>query len=249
MTILGIDVGGSAIKGALVDTEQGALVSERYRIPNDEMLTPKEMTKVVKKIIEHFDYHGAVGIGFPTPIRGDVVQMAANIDKDWEGMNVVQAFSEHTGCPCFVVNDADAAGIAEIRFGVGREDPRHVILMTTLGTGIGTAIFLDGKLLPNCEFGHLEVRGKDAETRASEAIRQRKNLSWKAWAKRLQEFYERMEALMYPDLIIVGGGISKKADQFLPYLKLKADIKPALLLNEAGIIGAACYAAERSGTM
>lgn len=243
--ILGIDVGGSAIKGALVETDEGCLVSERQRIAIDRLITPQETTLVIKKIVASFDaYPGPFGVGFPAPIKRNIARMAANIHNDWIGMDVAEAFRNGTGRNCFVLNDADAAGLAEVRYGAGREFPKGVILMVTLGTGIGSAIFVDGKLLPNSEFGHLKIRGKDAEMRASDAVRRNEELSWKKWAKRLQEYFDEMETLISPDFIIIGGGVSKKSEKFLPYLNLKAQVLPALLLNEAGIIGAASFAAE-----
>jgi len=245
MSILGIDVGGSAIKGALIDPETGQFLSERYRIATDEICTPDQMGSIVKDIMDHFEYSNVIGIGFPAPIKNNIAKMAANIHQDWIGKNVVNVFQSATNCESHVINDADAAGLAEIRFGAGRDRLKGVILMVTLGTGIGSAVFVNGELLPNCEFGHLQIRGKDAERRASDAVRKQKNLSWKAWASRLQEYFDWMEKLISPDLIIVGGGVSKKSDKFLPYLELECEIKPAVLLNEAGIIGAACYAGDQ----
>lgn len=247
MTLLGIDIGGSAVKGALVDTKLGTLTTERFRIPTKEICTPKQMAKIVRKINDHFQYEGPCGVGFPAPIKKNIALMAANIHQDWIGSNLLHIFQQGTDQEFYVVNDADAAAIAEIRFGAGRGYSRGVILMVTLGTGIGSAIIVNGELLPNCEFGHVEIRGKDAEHRASNTVRKREKWSWKQWAKRLQEYFDMMEMLISPDLIIIGGGVSKKAEKFLPHLDINAEVRPAMLLNEAGIIGAACFAADQKG--
>lgn len=241
MTLLGIDIGGTGIKGAPVNTETGELTAERFRIPTPHPAKPEDVVEVVKEVVGHFHYQGAVGITFPAVVRGGIIKTAANVDDSWIGLEANKFFSEHLKDTATVVNDADAAGIAEMRFGAGRDHP-GVVIMLTLGTGIGSAIFIDGKLLPNSEFGHLKIRGKDAEKRASEKVREDKDLSWKKWAKPFSEFLNELEILFSPDLIILGGGASKKADKFLSHLKLKTDVKvvPAEMRNEAGIIGAAC---------
>jgi polyphosphate glucokinase len=246
MSVLGIDFGGSGIKGALVDENTGELLTERYRLPTPVGALPQDVAEVVGDIARHFEYHGPIGIGFPSVILHGVVFTAANIDQGWIGVNAETLFSEVTGCPCFVVNDADAAGVAEMNYGVGLENPRGVTLFLTIGTGIGSAIFVDGKLLPNTELGHLEVRGKDAERRASDAVRKRKTLSWEEWAVRLHEVLARMEMLFWPDLIVLGGGVSKDWESFMPFIRLRSKIVPAKLLNQAGIIGAAIYAWDKS---
>ncbi len=246
MGILGIDIGGSGIKGCLVDVVQGTLESPRFRLDTPEGARPNEMAAVVREVVSHFDYKGPVGYGFPAVVLNGVVYTAANIDKSWIGQDAAELFKGFTKCPAYVLNDADAAGVAEMKFGVGRDFPKGVVLMLTLGTGIGSAIFLDGKLVPNLEFGHLEIRGKDAEHRASDAARQRKDLSWEKWAMRLQEYLSTVESLIWPDVVILGGGVSKEWQKFMPFLKLRAKILPAQLLNQAGMIGAALYADEKS---
>ena len=246
MTVLGIDIGGSGIKGGLVNEETGELIGERFRLETPEGAKPEDVANVVGEIVKHFDYQGPVGAGFPAVILHGVVYSAANIDQSWIGINAEELFKEKTGCPCFVVNDADSAGVAEMEFGVGKEMRTGVILFLTLGTGIGSAIFIDGKLVPNTELGHLEVNGKDAERRASDATRKRKNLNWDDWALRLQLILSKMEALLWPDLIVLGGGVSREWENFIPKLHLRAKVVPAMLLNQAGIIGAAIYAWQRS---
>lgn len=245
MTLLGIDIGGTGIKGAPVDVETGKLLAERFRIPTPHPALPNAVADVVSNIASHFKYSGPTGVTFPAVIKQGVVYTAANVDPSWITTNAGELFSKHVGGPVAVVNDADAAGIAEMRFGAGR-DRKGVVIMLTLGTGIGSAIFLDGKLMPNTEFGHLKIRGKDAEKRASEKVREDKGLSWKQWSKRLLEVLEEMEKLFSPDLFIIGGGASKKADKFLQYLSTKTEviIVPAQMQNDAGIIGAAYLARD-----
>jgi polyphosphate glucokinase len=246
MTVLGIDFGGSGIKGGLVNEETGELVGERFRLPTPEGAKPEDVANVVGEIVSHFNYQGPVGVGFPAVILHGVVYSAANIDPSWIGINAEDLFKEKTGCPCFVVNDADSAGVAEMEYGVGKEFRKGEILFLTLGTGIGSAIFIDGKLVPNTELGHLEVNGKDAERRASDATRKRKNLNWDDWALRLQLILSKMEALLWPDLIVLGGGVSREWENFIPKLHVRAKVVPAMLFNQAGIIGAAIYAWQRS---
>ncbi len=245
MHVLGIDIGGSGIKGALVDVETGEMASERKRLLTPKGAKPADVAEVVSQVVTHFDYQGPVGCGFPAPIRSGVALTAANIDHSWIGMNTDQLFREATGQPVYTLNDADAAGIAEVNFGAGRELPRGVILVITLGTGIGTALFVDGHLLPNTELGHITVRGKDAEQRASDAARQRKDLSWQQYGKRLNEYLHEMYRLFFPGLVIIGGGISKNYEKFFPYLDINTKIVPAQLLNQAGIVGAAVYASQQ----
>ncbi len=240
MQALGIDVGGSGIKGAVVDTATGKLVTERIRIPTPEKAEPKPVAEVVAQIAQSFNWKGAVGIGFPAPIKNGAVMMAANISPAWIGINADELFTSITGCFCKVGNDADVAGLAEMTFGAGK-DQIGTVIMLTLGTGIGTAIFYNGRLLPNTEFGHLELNGKDAEYRASDAARQREDLSWKKYARRLNEYLMVMEKLFWPDLFIIGGGISKVHEKFIPLLTVQANVVPAQLLNGAGIVGAALF--------
>jgi len=244
MQVLGIDIGGSGIKGAPVDTRTGKLLAERLRIKTPKGVDPQPVADVVAEIARAFEWKGPIGIGFPAPIKGGVAMMAANISDKWIGMNADELFSRITGCPSIVINDADAAGLAEMKFGAGKGQPGTVI-MITLGTGIGTAIFHGGKLLPNTEFGHLDMNGKDAEHRASDAARQREDLSWKKYAKRLNKYLTALEKLFWPDLFIIGGGISKQSEKFIPLLKIETPVLPAQFLNEAGIVGAA-LAAEKS---
>lgn len=241
MEILGIDVGGSGIKGAPVNIESGRLLAERYRIKTPEGAETGPVAETIARIAHHFSWTGRIGVGFPGPIKHGVVKMAANLSSAWVGVNANELLGQAAGCPVTVINDADAAGLAEITFGAGKGVP-GVVIMVTLGTGIGTAIFSDGKLLPNAEFGHLEVQGHDAESCASDAARQRAQLSWKKYAKRLNRYFREMEKLFWPDLFILGGGISKYHEKYLPLLNIKTPIVPAQFLNEAGIVGAALAA-------
>jgi polyphosphate glucokinase len=246
MEVLGIDIGGSGIKGAIVNVDNGEFISDRYRLPTPQGAKPKDVARIFASLVRHFECQGLVGVGFPSVVHHGVVYTAANVDQDWIGTNASELFSEATGCAVQVLNDADAAGIAEMTFGVGKDYSKGVVLLLTIGTGVGSAIFVDGILLPNTEFGHLEIRGKDAEWRCSDAARQRKSYSWTAWAKRWQEYLDGMEKLLSPDVIIIGGGISKEADKFLPLIKTRAKILTAQQLNQAGIVGAALYAANKS---
>lgn len=243
MEILGIDVGGSGIKGAPVDTETGALLAPRYRLPTPQPSKPKAVAATVAEITAHFDWRGPVGIGFPAVVRHGVTRTAANVHKRWIGTDAVRLFAEATGCPVVVINDADAAGLAEMAFGAGK-GRAGVVLIVTVGTGLGTSLFTDGHLLPNTELGHIIVAGGDAELIATDAVRRREKLSWKAWAARLDAYLRRLEELIWPDCIIIGGGVSKKHARFLPRLTVQAEVVPAQLLNEAGIVGAA-LAAQR----
>ena len=238
MQALGIDVGGSGIKGAPVDVQTGQLLAERVRIKTPKKAEPEPVAEVVREIAQSFEWKGPIGIGFPAPIKAGVALMAANISEKWVGTNVDDLFTRVTGCDCTMINDADAAGLAEMTFGAGHGQPGTVI-MVTLGTGIGSAIFLRGKLLPNTEFGHLEMNGRDAEQGASDAARQREDLSWKKYAKRLNKYLAAMEKLFWPDLFIIGGGISKESEKYLPLLTIDTPVVPAQFLNEAGIVGAA----------
>jgi len=238
MHILGIDIGGSGIKGAPVDTETGQLLADRIRIKTPPKGEPEPVADVVNQIAQSFNWKGPIGIGFPAPIKGGVALMAANVSKRWVNTNADALFTNVTGCDCTMINDADAAGLAEMTFGAGRGQPGTVIMLT-LGTGIGSAIFFHGQLLPNTEFGHLEIDGEDAESRASDAARQQDDLSWKKYAKRLDIYLTTMERLFWPNLFVIGGGISKESEKFLPLLTIETDIVPAELFNEAGIVGAA----------
>lgn len=240
MQALGIDVGGSGIKGMPVEIETGKLMAERVRIKTPALAEPKPVAEVVAQIAQAFDWKGPIGIGFPAPIKSGVVMMAANISQKWIGINADEFFSSITGCPCKTGNDADVAGLAEMTFGAGK-DQRGTVIMLTLGTGIGSAIFYNGHLLPNTEFGHLQMDGEDAEFGASDAARQREDLSWKKYAKRLNAYLMAMEKLFWPDLFIIGGGISKVHEKFIPLLTVQAKVVPAQLQNGAGIVGAALF--------
>jgi polyphosphate glucokinase len=244
MEILGIDIGGTGIKGAVVDVEKGELVTKRYRLLTPQPATPEAVAARTAKVVEHFEWRGPVGCAFPAVVRRGVAGTAANISKRWIGVNVAQLLKEAAGNEVSVINDADAAGLAEMRFGAGR-DQDGVVLIITLGTGIGTALFTDGHLLPNTELGHIEINGGDAEVWAAAIVRKRDQLSWKEWARRLDVYLNKMEALFWPDLIIIGGGASKKHDKFFPQLTVRAKIVPAVMRNEAGIVGAALAALPR----
>lgn len=243
----GVDIGGTGIKGASVDLETGQLASERLRLKTPKKSTPENVAKVVAEVVAHFGWTEPIGATFPAPILGGVAMTAANVDKSWIGTDVSAVLTSATGRPCTALNDADAAGLAEVRFGAGR-DVAGVVIMVTLGTGIGSAMFLDGKLVPNTELGHLEVNGKEAEKRASELVREREGLSWTKWAHRLTRYFETLERLFSPDLFIVGGGVSKEANKFLPLIAVRTRVVPATLLNEAGIVGAALAADTAKST-
>jgi polyphosphate glucokinase len=240
-TTLGIDIGGTGIKGAPVDTATGELLAPRHRIPTPQPATPAAVAGVVDEVAKHFDWTGPIGATFPAVVTKGIVRTAANVDDAWIGADATKLFGEATGAPVRVLNDADAAGYAEMEFGAGKGRV-DTVFVVTLGTGIGSAVFSKGHLFPNTELGHLQIRGKDAERRASEAVRERKGLSWKQWAKRLNEYFADLEALLWPDLIVIGGGVSKKSEKFLPLLETRAELVPAQLLNEAGIVGAAVAA-------
>ncbi|HTP01566.1 MAG TPA: ROK family protein [Anaerolineales bacterium] len=243
MQILGIDVGGSGIKGAPVDTQAGSLLAERVRIPTPDKAEPHPVADVVAQIARSFSWTGPIGIGFPAPIKNGVAMMAANVSPKWIGANGDDLFTRVTSCDCTLINDADAAGLCEMAFGAGRGQMGTVILLT-LGTGIGSAVFYGGKLLKNTEFGHIQIEGQEAEARASAAARDREDMSWKKYAGRLDVYLKTMEKLFWPDLFIVGGGISKQSDKFIPLLTVEVPVVPAQLLNEAGMIGAALAAQQ-----
>ena len=244
---LGIDIGGSGIKGAPVDLDQGVFAQERLRLETPAESTPKSVAAVVREIAEHFaDDTGdsPIGVTVPAVVTHGIVRTAATIDQAWIGTDAEMMLCYELGRAVVVVNDADAAGVGELHYGAAR-DHDGLVLMTTLGTGIGTALLNRGALLPNSELGHLEIDGHDAETRAASSARENEDLSWEQWAKRLQRYYSHVENLLWPDLIVVGGGVSKKAEKFLPLLHLRAPIVAAQLQNSAGIVGAARLAHER----
>lgn len=243
MHILGLDIGGSGIKGAIVDTQTGQLLSERHRIPTPQPPTPEAITDTIACIVAHFQWKGPVGCGFPAVVKDGVIWTAANISERWIGLSAQTMFERATDTSFHLINDADAAGLAEVHFGSGH-NKHGLILVVTLGTGIGTSLFINGQLIPNLELGHIEMEGKEAEKYASSDVRKTKHLSWNHWAKRLDKYLHTMEDLLWPDLIIIGGGVSKRHEKFLPLLTIRTSIIPASLLNEAGIIGAALAAQQ-----
>jgi polyphosphate glucokinase len=246
-TVLGIDIGGTGMKAAPVDTATGELVADRHRILTPHPAVPDSMAVVFAELTKHFHWSGPVGATFPAVVKGGVARTAANIDPSWIGTDVAATFARASGCDVTVVNDADAAGVAEMEFGAGKGRP-GVVMMVTLGTGIGTALFVDGRMVPNTELGHIMMGNKEAEERASDAVRQRLGLSWGKWAKRLDAYLLELERLLSPDLFILGGGVSKRHDRFIPRLTTHAAVVAAGLLNEAGIVGAAIAAQHAAGT-
>jgi len=243
---LGIDIGGSGIKGAIVDLKKGEFATDRLRIPTPGESTPANVARVVKEIVDSFAADlddGPIGITVPAVVTHGVTRTAANIDPSWVDAPAAKIFADALGRDIHVVNDADAAGVAEVQFGAAAGHPGLVVL-TTLGTGIGTAIINKGVLVPNAELGHIEIDGKDAEPSTAASAREREKLSFEEWAPRLQKYYSRLEFYLWPDLIVVGGGVSKNSDKFLPLLDLKTPIVPAKLRNAAGIVGAAWLATD-----
>ena len=242
-SILGIDIGGTGIKGAIVNVSKGKLLTDRHRIPTPQPATPEAVAQTVKQLVDHFAWEGPVGCGLPAAIQQGVVRTAANIAPEWIGCDAEALFSSVTGLPFRVINDADAAGMAEMRFGVGKK-ASGVVMMVTLGTGIGSALFAEGTLMPNTELGHLEMKGIEVEDYASNAVRKNEALSWAEWADRLSEVFSLYHALFWPDLFIIGGGVSKKHEEFFPLIQSKVPILAAKKKNEAGIIGAAVFSYE-----
>jgi polyphosphate glucokinase len=241
---LGIDFGGSGIKGAPVDLNTGEFIGDRVRIETPQPATPEAVADVFVELLGRFpDSHGAVGVTVPAVVRHGVASSAANIDRAWIGTDADAVFTDATGRDVHVVNDADAAGLAEVRYGAAAG--RHgLVILTTLGTGIGTALVYDGVLVPNSELGHLEIDGKDAEKSAANSVREKHDLSWSKWAKRLTTYYRTLEKLLSPDLFVLGGGVSKHAARFVDLIDIETEIVPAKLQNRAGIVGAALWAAE-----
>jgi polyphosphate glucokinase len=242
--ILGIDIGGSGIKGAIVNTKTGEMLTPRFRIVTPSPATPASVAKVIHEIVKHFSWMGPLGAGYPGVVQNGIVRTASNVDSAWINTNIDELITKVTECPSTVVNDADAAGLAEMKFGSGMGN-KGVVLLLTVGTGIGTVMFAGGKLVPNLELGHIILKGIDAEKYASDAARQKYNLSWQEWAGRFTEYLVRMEDLLWPDLIIIGGGASKKEELILKHLHTRAKLIPARLLNNAGIIGAALAAKKK----
>ena len=241
MDILGIDIGGSGIKGAVVDAETGELLTKRRRVDTPEPSTPQAVAEVVDGIVHHFNWTGPMGCTFPAVIRNGVICSAANVDSLWIGTDAPALFERATGCPTSIINDADAAGIAEMVFGAGRDQP-GVVLLLTLGTGIGSALFIDGHLAPNTEFGHIEIDGINAESRAANSARKREDLNWEAWGARLNRYFQTVEFLLSPDLFIIGGGVSKRGHKYIKYIDVRAPIVVAQMRNHAGLIGGAMAA-------
>jgi polyphosphate glucokinase len=240
----GIDFGGTGIKGAPVDLEVGDFAAERERVSTPEKSTPHNVAEIFVALLAKFpDCTGPVGVTVPGVVRHGVVYSAANIDKAWIGTDADALFTKATGRDVHVVNDADAAGLAEVRYGAAK-GRSGLVIVTTLGTGIGSAIVNDGVLVPNSELGHLEINGHDAESRAANSARTREELSWEHWAKRLTAYYRTLEMLFSPDLFVVGGGVSKESEAFLPLVDIDTEIIPARLRNRAGVVGAALYATE-----
>ena len=241
---LGIDIGGSGIKGAPVDLAKGELAKDRLRHDTPKVSSPEAVADIVAQIATHFvsdTGDSPIGVTMPAVVTKGVVRTAANIDPAWIGTDARKLLSDRLGRPVTVVNDADAAGVGELHFGAAR-NVAGLVLMSTLGTGIGSALLYDGVLIPNSELGHLEIDGHDAEHRAASSVKEEKDLSWQQWAERLQRYYSHIEDLLWPDLIVIGGGVSRKADKFLPLLHLRTPIVAAQLQNSAGIIGAAWLA-------
>lgn len=246
--ILGIDIGGSGIKGAPVDTQTGKLTAERYRIPTPEGAKAHDVAEVVHELVKHFDHSGPVGVTFPGVVQHGVTLSAANVDKGWVGLDADDLFTKAAGQQVTLLNDADAAGLAEARFGAGKGEV-GVALLLTFGTGIGSALLYGGALIPNTELGHLwlnvDKAATEAEAWASDRIREQEDLGWKSWAKRASKYLQHVEMLFSPDLFIIGGGISKKADKWQAQIDCKTKLVTATLQNDAGIVGAALYASER----
>jgi polyphosphate glucokinase len=246
--VLGIDIGGTGIKGAPVDVTTGTLTQDRFRLLTPQPATPAAVGATVADVVKHFDgVSGRVGSTFPAVIQHGVALTAANVDRSWIGADARALLEQTTDRPFTVLNDADAAGVAEMAFGAGK-NRNGVVMMVTIGTGLGTALFIDGQLVPNTELGHIEIRGKDAELRASAGARKRRGLSMRTWAPLLDEYIDRVDRLLWPDLIILGGGVSRRADEFVPLLTSRPRVVAARLRNDAGIVGAAMRAAELAAT-
>ncbi|MFF8499505.1 polyphosphate--glucose phosphotransferase [Streptomyces anulatus] len=246
MEIFGVDIGGSGIKGAPVDLDRGDLARERHKVLTPHPATPLGVADGVAEVVGHFDWTGPVGITFPGVVTDGITRTAANVDKGWIDVDARTLLGERIGRPVTILNDADAAGVAEMTFGAGKGRTGTVILLT-FGTGIGSAVFTDGKLVPNTELGHLELHGHDAEKHASTKAKEDEDLSWQHWAHRVQKYLLHVEMLFSPELFIIGGGVSRKAEKFLPLIeKVRAEMVPAQLQNNAGIVGAAMAAAGQA---
>lgn len=239
----GVDIGGSGIKGAVVDLEAGGLASERFKVLTPQPSLPLAVADAVAEVVGHFGWQGPLGCTFPAVVQEGVARTAANVDRSWIGTNIEKVVGQATGLDVTAVNDADAAGIAESYWGAAR-GVRGLVVIVTLGTGIGTALVYNGVLIPNSELGHIELDGEDYEVRAAAAARERESLSWEKWAKRLQRYFGALEFYLRPSLFIVGGGVSRRSEKFLPMLSLDTPIVPAKFQNEAGIAGVAYLAAH-----
>ena len=245
MQAFGIDIGGSGVKGAPVDLDTGQLAADRHRVPTPQPSTPEAVSATVAEVVRHFGWQGPVGCTFPAVVQHGVARTAANVDPAWIGTDIEEIVGKALdGGRVTAVNDADAAGLAEARYGAAR-DRRGVVLVVTLGTGIGSALMVDGQLVPNTELGHVVIDGVDAEDRAADSAREREDLSWAEWAARVERYLQELEKLFWPDLFVVGGGVSKKTDKWLHHVDVRTEIVPAGLLNSAGIVGAALLAGER----
>ncbi len=239
MEILGIDIGGSGMKGAIVNTEKGELITERHKIETPQPATPKAVTGVIQQIIDHFNWKGPLGAGFPSIVKEGVTRLAVNLSPEWDDMNIETHVKEKTGLDNTFLNDADSAGLAEIRF--GGHDTGGLVVMLTFGTGIGSAFFYNGVLIPNMEFGHVEILGgKNAEKYAAARIRKEKDLSWEEWGDRVNQYLKHLERILSPSLFVIGGGVSRKTEKFMDCIKVRTPVQAATMQNNAGIIGAAC---------
>lgn len=247
MPVVGIDIGGSGIKGAPVELRRGTLVGDRFRVKTPQPAKPEPMLDTVAEVLDHVSRPGPIGITFPGVVVADgTVRTAPNLHQDWVGLNVARMAADRLDRDVLVLNDADAAGVAEVAHGAAR-GARGVVLVLTFGTGVGSGLFVDGKLVPNTELGHLPMDGKDAEKRVAESVREKKDWTWRKWAKRANDYLALVEQLFSPDLIIIGGGIAKRPDDFLSLLEARAPVRVAALGNEAGIVGAAMAAYDEFG--
>ncbi len=244
MNVLGIDIGGSALKGAPVDTTTGKLLAKRLRMPTEKPLTPLQMARAIGKFVTHFSWKGPVGVGFPGVVRGTKIYTCANLHPSFVGCDAGRLFQKALRLPVSLINDADAAGLAEVRFGAGK-NKSGTVLMLTFGTGVGSALFVDGRIYPNSELGHIPIKGDSAERRVSAAAKEKKRLSYEKWSHHVNSYLLILEEILRPGLIIIGGGISKDHAEWFKYLKLETPVVPARLLNEAGIVGAALHAADQ----
>jgi len=244
MKVLGIDIGGSAVKGAPVDTSTGRLIGERFRVETPRQITPLKVARTIAQITAHFNWHGPIGVGYPGVVRSGFSLTAANMHPRFVGLDTGALIAKETRCRVALVNDADAAGLAEMRFGAGKRC-KGTVLLLTLGTGVGTALFWNGALFPNSELGHFPIKGRSAERYISSAARKRRDVSWEQWGRELGDYVRTLERILWPDLIIIGGGVSAKSEKFIKYVKTRAPLVTARFQNEAGIVGAALWGASQ----